>query len=71
MSRRTWLRPARRVSSFGLVFLGACAYFNGIYNAKEALEEGERELRQGREAQAAGSFAVASAKAESVLARYP
>ena len=51
--------------------IGACAYFNGIYNAREAAEKGEKLSRAGRSAEAESSFAVAAASAETVLARHP
>ena len=51
--------------------LGGCAYFNGVYNAREAERAANRLLRAGREGEASGSFATAAAKAETVLARHP
>lgn len=49
----------------------ACAYYNGVYNAKTELTAGERLARQGREAEAGSHYAVAAAKAETVLVRHP
>jgi hypothetical protein len=68
-ARRAALRP---LVVLGLpVAFGACAYFNGIYNAKAADQQATRLLRSGRESEAASSFAVAAAKAETVLVRHP
>ena len=66
--RRRLIRLARLAL---LPTLGACAYFNGIYNAREAERSGAKLLRSGKEAEAAAQYGVAAAKAESVLARYP
>lgn len=51
--------------------VSACAYYNGIYNAKSELTAGERLARQGREAEAGSHYAAAAAKAETVLVRHP
>jgi hypothetical protein len=48
-----------------------CAYFNGVYNAKDAAGDADKLARAGQDAQAAGSYALAAAKAETVLVRYP
>ena len=48
-----------------------CAYFNGVYNAKEAAGAADKLARAGHDADAAGSYALAAAKAETVLVRYP
>jgi len=68
-ARQGGLRPLV-VLGLPLAF-GACAYFNGVYNAKEADQQASRLLRNGRESEAAGSFAIAAAKAETVLVRHP
>ena len=54
-----------------LLSLGACAYFNGVYNAKEAQRAADRLARSGREEEAAPFYASAAEKAETVLTRYP
>jgi hypothetical protein len=54
-----------------LPLLGACAYFNGIYTAKESAGAADKLARRGRTGQAAGAYALAAEKAETVLARYP
>ena len=51
--------------------LGACAYFNGVYNAKDSARAADKLSRRGRGDQALGAYAVAAEKAETVLARYP
>jgi hypothetical protein len=51
--------------------VSACAYYNGVYNAKTELTAGERLARQGREAEAGSRYAAAAAKAETVLVRHP
>lgn len=62
------MRPA--AAALFLLF-GGCAYFNGVYNAREAERQGDRAMRGGKEAEAAGSFRVAASKAETVLVRHP
>jgi hypothetical protein len=54
-----------------LLSLSACAYYNGIYNAKSEARAADKLSRAGREGEAAGRYATAAAKAESVLVRYP
>lgn len=54
-----------------LVLLGGCAYFNGIYNAKQSAKTAEGRTRQGRESEAAAAWALTAARAETVLARFP
>jgi len=51
--------------------LTACAYYNGLYNAKAELAAGDALARAGREGEATGRYAVAAAKAETVLVRHP
>ena len=65
-------RARRSLTLFLLPLLsGACAYFNGVYNAKEADHRASKLLRSGHESEAMGLFAVAAAKAETVLVRHP
>ena len=63
--------PARAAVPLLLLSLGACAYFNGVYNAKEAQRAADRLARSGREEEAAPFYASAAEKAETVLTRYP
>lgn len=81
--RRTCSRRLRRILSrrlrrfvlpsavFLLPSVTACAYYNGVYNAKTELAAGERLARRGREAEAGSRYAAAAAKAETVLVRHP
>lgn len=68
---RAGARRVRGLLLASLPLLGACAYFNGIYNAKESAGAADKLARRGRTDQAAGAYAVAAEKAETVLARYP
>ncbi len=66
------LRGRRLLAGLGLLAsVSACAYYNGIYNANTELAAAERLARQGRESEASGRYALAAAKAETVLTRYP
>ena len=71
MSRPTGRRLARALPLLLLLGLSACAYFNGIYNAREAQRHADKQTRRGRDAQAAGHYANMAQKAETVLARFP
>lgn len=53
-----------------LAVAAACAY-NGVYNARRADRDGERALLAGDDSAALHSFALASAAAETLLARSP
>ncbi|MBC7790709.1 MAG: hypothetical protein H7Z74_12240 [Anaerolineae bacterium] len=53
-----------------LTLVAGCAYFNGIYNARQAEKRGDRESDRGRDAAAAGFYGIAAAKAETVLVRH-
>ena len=64
-------RRARLVAVVAPLALGACAYFNGVYNAKASARAGDKLARRGHGDQAEGSYALAAEKAETVLARYP
>ena len=48
----------------------SCAYFNGVYNARQAEKRGDSMLRKGREAEASSHFATVAEKAETVLVRH-
>jgi hypothetical protein len=47
-----------------------CAYFNGVYNARQAEKRGDTALRRGRDGEAATYFAMMAEKAETVLVRH-
>ena len=56
-----------------VLLLGAvtgCAYFNGVYNARQAEKRGDTALRKGRDGEAASYFQTAAEKAETVLVRH-
>lgn len=67
-----WPRDARRlVTVVACLALPGCAYYNGLYNAKDEFKAGDRLARAGREAEATGRYATAALKADTVLARFP
>lgn len=49
----------------------ACAYYNGLYNAKQLASEAQRAERDGRRGEARSLWAQAAVKAESVAVRFP
>jgi hypothetical protein len=51
--------------------LGACAYYNGLYNANRLAADARRAEREGRPGEARSLWAQAAVKAESVATRYP
>ena len=53
-----------------LTLVAGCAYFNGIYNARQAEKRGDKESERGREGAAVGFYGTAAAKAETVLVRH-
>ncbi|HEX6058686.1 MAG TPA: hypothetical protein VFZ11_06675, partial [Gemmatimonadaceae bacterium] len=61
---------SRRLAPLFLLALAGCAYFNGIYNAREAARDAERHERAGREAEARAAWLRSAASAESVLVRH-
>ncbi|MDQ3698020.1 MAG: hypothetical protein M3373_08365 [Gemmatimonadota bacterium] len=54
-----------------LLVLPGCAYFNGVYNARQAERAADRLSSRGREAAAATFYVTAATKAETVLVRHP
>ncbi len=60
----------RTAPLLALTLVAGCAYFNGIYNARQAEKRGDKESDRGREAAAAGFYGTAAAKAETVLVRH-
>jgi hypothetical protein len=50
--------------------LGGCAYYNGIYNARQAERRGDALMRAGRSMEADSLHALAATRAESVLAHH-
>ena len=73
--RRTRARALRAVllpsTVYCLLSATACAYYNGVYNAKAEARAADKLSRAGHEDDAADRYASAAAKAESVLVRYP
>lgn len=67
--RLRWSLPTAAVGLLPL--LSACAYFNGIYNARVELRAGDRLASRGREGEAEVRYSAAAAKAETVLVRHP
>ena len=61
---------SRRLAPSLLLALTGCAYFNGIYNARDAARDAERHERAGREAEARAAWLRSAASAESVLVRH-
>lgn len=61
---------SRRLAPLLLLALAGCAYFNGIYNARDAAGEAERLERAGRDAEAREAWLRSAASAESVLVRH-
>ena len=65
-------RRVRRALPLALLAsASACAYFNGIYNAREAQRNADKRFEHGRDADAATFYATMATKAETVLARFP
>ncbi|MDH3497090.1 MAG: hypothetical protein OER21_10020 [Gemmatimonadota bacterium] len=65
MTTRRWIAP------MVALLVGACAYYNGLYNANHLAEEARRAEREGRTGEARSFWSRAAVKAESVTARYP
>jgi hypothetical protein len=61
---------SRRLRLPLLLALAGCAYFNGIYNARDAASDAERLEREGRSAEAREAWLRSAASAESVLVRH-
>lgn len=51
--------------------LGGCAYYNGLYNAKDLARRAERAAERGREFEARSLWGQVTVKAETVLVRFP
>lgn len=67
------LRARRAVRAAGaLLLVGAssCAYFNGIYNARDEEKKADRLARRGEEAAAQSAYLASAQKAETVLVRH-
>ncbi|MDQ6827519.1 MAG: hypothetical protein M3081_01480 [Gemmatimonadota bacterium] len=64
-------RPTRSALAVLAAAVSGCAYFNGIYNARQAEQNGDKFARSGRLGLADSAYTVAAMTAESVLVRYP
>lgn len=64
-------RRARVALWSSVALVGACAYYNGLYNANHLAADATRASREGRPAEARSLWEQAAVKAESVAARYP
>src|SRR5919107_4228546 len=49
----------------------ACAYYNGLYNARGLVRRAESASRDGRDSAAVAAWREAAAKADTVITRYP
>ena len=54
-----------------LVATSACAYYNGLYNARGLVRRAESAARDGNDSAAVTAWREAAAKADTVVARYP
>ncbi len=62
----------RRALGLLLVFgASACAYYNGLYNARGLVRRAESATRDGKDSAAIAAWREAAAKADTVIARYP
>jgi hypothetical protein len=61
----------RAVALLTLVATSACAYYNGLYNARGLVRRAESATRDGRDTAAIAAWREAAAKADTVIARYP
>lgn len=59
------------VALFVACMMCGCAYFNGLYNANQLVNEALRAEREGRVGEARSLWSRAAVKAESVSVRYP
>ncbi|MEJ7813478.1 MAG: hypothetical protein WKG32_23925, partial [Gemmatimonadaceae bacterium] len=60
----------RAAPLLAVALLGGCAYFNGIYNARQAERRADKLAARGRDGEAAGLYGTAAIKAETVLVRH-
>ena len=54
-----------------LLGAGACAYYNGLYNAGGLVKRAESAARDGKDSVAVAAWREAAAKADTVVTRYP
>jgi tetratricopeptide (TPR) repeat protein len=65
VKRRLWLLGTL------VLTVGACAYYNGLYNANRLAKDARRAEREGRTSEARSLWSRAAVKAETVIARFP
>lgn len=65
------MRPRRLLPLALLLFLGGCAYYNGMYNANRFAKRAKKAAAQGRTFEAQGYWAQAEVRADTVIARHP
>ncbi len=61
----------RGLGLLALIATSACAYYNGLYNARGLVRRAESASRDGRDSTAIAAWREAAAKADTVIARYP
>ncbi len=61
----------RAVGLLLVVTVSACAYYNGLYNARGLVRRAESAAREGKDSAAVAAWREAAAKADTVIARYP
>jgi hypothetical protein len=61
----------RAIALLTLVSTSACAYYNGLYNARGLVRRAESAARDGRDTAAIAAWRDAAAKADTVVRRYP
>ena len=65
------LRPRPLLPLAALALLASCAYYNGLYNAKDLARRAEKAERQGKTLEAQDLWGQVAVKAETVLVRHP
>lgn len=65
------MTPRRLLPVVLVLALGACAYYNGLYNAKDFARRAERAEKDGRTFDAQSNWAQAAVRAETVLVHHP
>ena len=61
----------RTLALLSLTVASACAYYNGLYNARGLVRRAESAAREGRDSAAIAAWRDAAARADTVIARYP
>jgi hypothetical protein len=61
----------RELGLFLVLTASACAYYNGLYNARGLVKRAESASSEGKDSAAVAAWREAAAKADTVIARYP